>query len=132
MNTKLKLYSTIVALLVCSMPAHATDKNRCISKQLQAHQIAEQQLLRGFATGNREDAYNAAVDIVTSETYLQVCGFSGNDPRIHGALGNRSGTPDSYAAAVFHKRLFELTHFQPEPEKAFLDVNWNRIEGGAP
>jgi len=132
MKTASTLSMIIIALFICSMPVLASDNDHCIAKQLEAHQQAEQQLLQGFATGNQKQSYKAAVDIAASETYLQVCGFSGDDPRMHGALIGENSTPESYAVAVFHKRLNELTRFQSDASKAFSEVNWNRIEGSIP
>jgi len=132
MKCKRTLYLAVIALMACATTAQASDDSHCISKQLKAHEQAEQQLLLSFATGNRQQTYDATVNLVASETYLAVCGFPGNDARIHGNLNNGNGTPESFAVAIFHKRLFELTHFQPDAAKALSEVHWNRIEGATP
>jgi len=121
---------TGIAVLALAGTAQASDNSRDIARQLQTHQQAEEQLLHGLATGDMAQVSSAAIDIATSETYLQVSGFPGNDPRLLGALYRKNDSPQAFAAKVFHKRLNELTGFQIVPVDAFSQVNWNRIEGG--
>jgi len=121
---------TGITLTALTTTVHASDNGRDIAQLLQAHQQAEDQLLHGLATSNQEQISSAAIDIITSETYLQVSSFSGNDPRLLGALFKKNDSPQVFATKVFHKRLKELTGFQVMPSDAFTQVNWNRVKGG--
>jgi len=122
-------------IIACSLfalapPAQASDDNaRDIAKQLQVHRQAEERLLHGFAIGNHAQVTSAAVDIAAAEAYLQVSGFSGNDPRLMGGLFMRYDNPESFSAKVFDKKLHNLTNFQIAPVDAFSQVDWNDIGG---
>ena len=129
MNIKFTYPIIALTTLICASPLQASEDHACIAKQLHNHQQAEQRLLHAFGTGDHQQLINAAVDIAASETYLQVCGFDGTDSRLLGALNHPNGTPESFAAAVFHKRLQAQTGFRPEISNAFSEVNWSRVEG---
>ncbi len=129
MNFKHTLPIITLSALMCASPLLAAEDHACIAKQLHNHQQAEQRLLHAFGAGDHQQLVNATVDIAASETYLQVCGFDGTDSRLLGALGRPNGTPESFAAAVFHKRLQVQTGFRPEIRNAFSEVNWSRVEG---
>jgi len=130
MRTTHTILLTGIALILLATTAQASDNARDIARQLQAHQQAEEQLLHALAVGDEAQISSAAIDIATSETYLQVSGFPGNDPRLLGALFQKNDSPNAFAVKVFHKRLNELTGFHIAPGDAFTQVNWNRVEGG--